>query len=177
MAFKGHQETLLSRTHYHFPPTVLAHYLALYSPWSDVPSHHLYSSSNSNHPHLNITLCLALCQAHCVTHLVESLLLHPRGQGSFSSPCRREGRCRASPGGLGFHPKLPVGAQPCPLAFVFLVTPGVRGPLSFSTGLGTLSDYKASSQMRNEVRTRVFPRAEMAASVTGEGSPRESSKS
>lgn len=29
MAFKGHQETLLSRTHYHFPPTVLPHYLGL----------------------------------------------------------------------------------------------------------------------------------------------------
>lgn len=148
---------------------------ALYSPWSDVPSHHLYSSLNSNHP-LIITLCLALCRAHCVTHLVESLLLHPRGQVSFSSPCRREGRCRASPGGLGFQTNLPVGAKPCPSALVFLVTQGVLGPLSFSTGLDTFSDYIASSQMRNEVRTRMFPRAEMAASVTGEGSPRESSK-
>lgn len=65
----------------HGPPSLAV----LSAPRSDTRLHHLFSSLNSNHLRANITVCQALCQAHCVSHLISSSLLHPRGQGSFSS--------------------------------------------------------------------------------------------
>lgn len=41
-------------------------------------------------------------------------------------------------------------------------------PLSFGPGLDAFSDCIAPSHMRNKIKIRTFPRAEMAASITRE---------
>lgn len=55
-----------------------------------------------------------------------------------------------------------------PFSLCLLSDTGSLKPLSFGPGLDAFSDCIAPSHMRNKVKTRMFPRAEMAASITRE---------
>ena len=55
-----------------------------------------------------------------------------------------------------------------PFSLCLLSNTGSVEPLSFGPGLDAFSDCRAPSHMRNKGKTRMFPRAEMAASITRE---------